>query len=182
MPRMTLKALRQQAPVQDRNDPALTRPVVDRGRHTAVRLLPRTISDLREMSRDFADAAIAEVAWRAIGTWLMKDHPAPDRLRYPVATASAAVHTIREQDRHSLRWPRYDGNASVPIALDGLTPAQIGEAKAVASDTLNDWEASGCPYLTERTIGDAYRYLAGTPAFIRKYTHPDDRAMNKEYQ
>lgn len=159
---LTLKALRQNAPRQDRNDPALvpSKAMPWNTRKVAINLFPRTITELREMSRDFGEAAVSDVGWSAVLAWLMKAYPISDKLKHPYSMAMDAVTIARDHDRYRLGWPRHDGSAPATAALFGLTPDRQRESMAVADDTLAAFEAAGCPYLDERRIAETYSYLA----------------------
>ena len=142
------------------------------GRKVVTPLFPRTLDELRTLSRDFGEAAVAEVRWAAVLCWLMKADPRPN-LRNPLAVVSTALSVVQENDRYRLGWPCWRGNERMPPALDGLSLDCQREAKLVAAETLAEWEAAGSPYLDTARLKSAYQYLTSCPAFIAKYLGPD---------
>jgi|GEM_PF-6995259 len=174
----TLKALRQNAPRQDRNDPPLVPTTLpqwqtarDGNRYVAISLYPRTLDELRNMGRDFGDAAVTQVRWNAVGVWLMNDYP--PLIRNPFSVAQSAIVMAREHDRYHLGWPHHEGATWPTPELDGLTPDYQREAKRVAIETLADWEAAGSPWLDPSRIKTQYQLLTSSPAFRSKYIGAD---------
>jgi len=176
----TLKALRQNAPQQDRNEPPLVPTALphwhtarDGSRYVAISIYPRTLDELRTMGRDFGEAAVTQARWDAIGVWLWKECPSPAGLRNPYTVASAAVDMMMGHDRYHLGFPRYDGAEWPTPALDGLTPECQHEVKRVAAETLADWAAAGSPWLDPSRIKTHYQLLTSSPAFRAKYIGAD---------
>ena len=185
----TLKALRQAAPRQDRNDTALVPTAQpqwtsarDGSRFVAISLYPGSLEELRTMSRSFGEAAVADVRWGAIITWMMKAEPSLDCLRNPYPVVQTAIVLMQEHDRHYLGWPHHDGAAWPVPVLDGLKPDCQREARLVAAETLEDWEAAGSPWLDASRIKSAYHFLTSCPAFRTKYIGPDHAAINTQEQ
>jgi hypothetical protein len=180
----TLKTIRQNAPGQDRNEPALVAKDAphwttgrDGSRYVAFSLYPRTLDELRTMSRGYGEAAVAEARWCAVGLWLMKAYPS---LANPYPVAQTAIEMMREHDRYHLGWPHHDGKAWPTPVLDGLSLDCQREARLVAAETYADWQKAGSPWIDARHIKAAYQLLTSSPAFINKYIGPDHGTANNQ--
>ena len=182
--RRTLLAIRQSVPEADRHEPALAPSNLpqwatarDGSRYVAVSIYPRTIDELRQLCREYGEAAVCDLHWSCVVIWLMN---APDKadLSNPFAVASVAVGMIWERDRTRLAWPRHDGEEWNPPALNFLSPDVRDEAELVAAETLSDWERAGKPYMGRDRIRCTYQHLIGSPDFQKKYVRPLDD--NKE--
>jgi len=184
----TLKAIRQDAPRSDRNGPALApRPAPqwvmgrDGSPYVHIYLFPRTLDELRSMSREFGDGAVAYVQWGAVTTWLM-NQPHELDLRNPRQVALASVMIVRDYDRQRFGWPRHDGKEWNRPQIEFLSPDVRKEAELVAAETMEDWKKAGMPHLGRNAIRRAYLFLTTTPAFRTKCVPPMAEDATKETQ
>lgn len=127
---------------------------------------PRTLDELRQMSRSYGEAAVAEARWGAILGWFLVG-PEEGALSNPSSEAWEASRLTREHQHYHLGWPRHDGkeHERPPPALDGLDPVYRQEVERVASETLADWERAGCPSMTLQRLKSTYQHLISSPAF-----------------
>lgn len=125
---------------------------------------PRTLDELRQMSRSYGEAAVAEARWGAVSTWFI-GVPKPDELSNPQEQAWEAAEMMRQHQRYHLRWPRSGGKQWPAPALDGLDPVSRQEAERVAAETLADWERAGCPRLSAHSIKQVFQCLLTFPGF-----------------
>lgn len=174
MANRTLKAIRNDAPEPDRNDPALalnqprwaSRP--DGSRYVRIYLYPRTLNELRDYSRSFGKAVVMEAEWGAVGVWLMNQPPEAD-LSNLCRAALRAVPLVRDFDRYRLSLPAHDGRDRPSPALFALSYPEQDEALRVAADTMWDWRREGQPHLGPDRIKAVYQNLVTSPAFIARY-------------
>lgn len=127
---------------------------------------PRTLDELRQMSRSYGEAAASEVRWCAITGWLLVG-PEEGALSNPSSEAWEASRLTREHQHYHLGWPRHDGREHERLtpALDGLDPVYRQEVERVALETLADWKRAGCPGMTPQRLKSAYQFLISSPAF-----------------
>jgi hypothetical protein len=171
----TLKTIRREAPEPDRREPALTRSpephwakARDGTAYVHINLFPRTLDELRKQCREFGDAAVADLKWHCVLTWLM-NQPHETDLTNPYRVAQTAVLLVRDQDRVRLGYPRHDGRSWDAPFLDALSPELREEAERTAAETRCDWAKAGRQYLGERAIRLAYKHLVSCPPFASKY-------------
>jgi len=152
----------------------------DGSAYVHISVFPRTIDELRKLSRDYGDAAVAETHWGCVLTWLMHE-PHETDLSNPCRVAMVATHMVHEHDRIRLGWPRHDGYPWNPPALDYLSPDVREEAERVAAETLSDWEKAGKPYMGGTKIKRTYLALVSCPDFSRRYVRPinDNEEQNE---
>jgi len=136
----TLKTIRQNAQVQDLTAPALVPKDAphwmtgrDGSRFIAFSVWPRTLDELRTMSRDYGEAAVAEARWGGVHLWMMKEEPSLGGLRNPYPVVQTSIAMMKEHDRYHLGWPHHDGKEWPTPVFDGLTPDCQREAKLVAA-------------------------------------------------
>lgn len=180
-PLRTLKAIRQNAPEQDRNDAALrlaARPLPPaplRPNPSAIRYdgpWPETHHELKVWAKDYGEAAVAEALWSSILIWLTNPARVPPvGLTNDITVAANVAEMIREHHRFHLGWPckRLD----VLPALDRLNLDCRREAERVAAETLADWERLGDPALAKTRIIQAYHMLRISPAWAASYPETD---------
>ncbi|QDC36472.1 hypothetical protein [Sphingobium fuliginis] len=125
---------------------------------------PRTLDELRQMSRSYGEAAVAEARWGAVSVWFM-DGPKPDELSNSREQAWDAADMVRQHQRYHLRWPRAGGKQWPAPALDGLDPVSRQAAERIAAETLADWERAGCPRLSAHSIKQVFQCLLTFPPF-----------------
>jgi hypothetical protein len=125
---------------------------------------PRTLDELRQMSKGYGEAAVAEAKWGAVSSWFM-DVPKPGELSNPRQRAWDAADMVRQHQRYHRRWPRMGGKQWPAPALDDLDPASRQEAERVAAETLADWERAGCPRLSVQSIKAVFQCLLTLPKF-----------------
>lgn len=178
MSKRSLKAIRRDAPVSDRVETALTptepqwAEARDGSRYVRVSIYPRTVDELRRLSREYGEAAETMLLWSCVVSWLMSGPDSAD-LSNP-GVAGTAISLVQEHDRVRLGWPSPEGKPWKPSALEYLSPAVRAEAEQVAAETLSDWRRAGKPHLGETSIKRTYQYLVSCPAFANKYVRPLD--------
>ena len=125
-----------------------------RGTYAPVHLFPQTIEQLRDRSGEYADAAVAEIQWGAVTTCSMQGMEFSNSWQ----VVNVAVMHCRAEDRMRLGWPDYLGRMHTP-AFHDLSPEAQSEARLVGAETLADWRAADCPYLTSDSIKRTYCYI-----------------------
>ena len=185
---MTLQKIRRGVSAAESNQPAPvpnTAPqwaiALDGSRYVSVSIFPRTIDELRTLSREYGEAAIADLRWTCVTVWLM-NQPHEIELRNSCRVASVAVRLVHEHDRQRLGWPRHDGGEQPPSALDFLSPDARLEAERVAAETLSDWEKAGKPFMGQSKIKRTYQYLVSCPAFSSAYVRPLNDNEEQEWR
>jgi len=149
----TLKNLRKDAAPEDRGSEALTptpapadwfRPA--HTRYVPVSLRPTTLDQLQIACGSYGDAAVQDARWGATLLWLMRLPPRRDKLSNPPEVTSRAVFLCRENERVAAAYPSLSGKP-FPNLMAELSDADQSTLRAVASDTMGDWERDGSPGL-----------------------------------
>lgn len=154
---LSLKKLRELAPPQDRDVPALATP--PRPSFVRYSYYATTLDELRDKCGPHGDAAVQEAVWAAIATWLMND-PEAGCLTNPNRVASTAVTLVQISDRARLDYP--SGIAGTPHddRLPAMSPDVQAEARLVATETMADWERAGRPGITPERIKQIHQFVA----------------------
>ena len=154
---LTLRKLRELAPPQDRDLPALaslpSKPFI------RFSFYATTLDELRDKCGPHGDAAVQEALWSVVATWLMND-PEAGCLTNPMLVASTALTLVQISDRVRLGYP--SGIAGKPHTdrLPILSPDVQAEARLVASETMADWERAGRPGITSERIKHIHQFVA----------------------
>lgn len=174
----TLRDIRRDAPEPDRRQPALTPAPTphwatarDGTAYVYISMFPRTLDELQKQCREFGRAAVADVQWQCVLTWLM-NCPHEADLSNPAPVAMTATQLVRDHERVRLGMPRHDGKAWNPPALESVSPAVRQEAELVAAETLEDWRKAGSPHMGRNHYRSSYLSLTSSPAFRSKYVLP----------
>ena len=174
----TLRDIRRDAPEPDRRQAALTPAPTphwatarDGTAYVHISMFPRTLNELQKQCREFGRAAVADVQWHCVLTWLMNGPHEAD-LSNPAAVAMTAAQLVRDRERVRLGMPRHDGKAWDQPLLDQLSPEVQAEAERTAAETRADWTKAGRQHLGERAIKVGYQHLVACPTFTEKCVRP----------
>jgi hypothetical protein len=160
-----LKAIRQEAPEQDRNGPALASSQ-HYSESVQARFWPRNLKELRKHSREFGKAVLRDVEWSCVTVWLL-NQSSDAELRNPPQVVRTVVLMVREYDRFRFNYPRHDGSEARFPTLEYLSSDTRQEALRVAAETLLDWRKAGRPHLDPKRIRAAYQHLISCPWFLQ---------------
>lgn len=125
-----------------------------------------TLEQLAEKCGPDAEAALANVHWSAICTWLMHA-PAKGALSNPMVAAIRSVGLARDHDRSRLCYPDHTGRRHrCPFA--DQTPEAKADALRLAAETRADWEKAGKPHLTRDRLKSEQQYVHACRAAAAK--------------
>lgn len=164
----TLRRIRQDAPRQDRGEPALRHTPAQwkpgqGSRYVPARLYAATLDELRDRMGRYGEAAVQEAVWSAVTTSLMKDEIVRRE------GTMAAVQQYHAYMRGFTGCPDWrGGDCRVMPAPDDATMALAHEARAA-------WEAAGEPRLADK-IKQAQQYITACLAHRNKDTQTEGDA------
>lgn len=122
-------------------------------------LRARTLEALRAWCPTYGEAACRHAEWGAVCVWLMKG---PRDGRHPVNSASLATILLSEADQERLGFPIL-GAGTPTFHISALPDEVRAEVERVATETFEDWEREGRPFLAgsvERAQKLIQAYLA----------------------
>lgn len=156
--RRTLKVIRESAPPQDRDLPALASlPSPPFVRYS---LYATTLEELANVCEGVGEAAVQETLWSAVMAWLMRDTWGnPDMVSNPLAVASTSVVLVQTNDRVRLGYPSGIDGKPHDDRLPALSPDCQAEARLVASETMADWERAGRLHMTANRIKTIQQFV-----------------------
>lgn len=164
----TLRHIRQDAPRQDRGEPALRQTPTQwkpgqGSRYVPARLYATTLDELRDRMGRYGEAAVQHAVGSCVSAALMKDEIAHRE------GTMAAVQQYHAYMRSFTGLPNWrGGDYPVMPAPDDATTALAHEARAA-------WEAAGEPRLADK-IKQAQQYIAACLAHRNKDTQTEGEA------
>ena len=156
--RRTLKIIRENAPPQDRNLPALaslpSKPFV---RHN---FYASTLDELRDKCGPHGEAAVQEALWCMVMVWLMREASDDETaLTNPMRVATTSVMLVQTNDRVRLGYPSGIDAKPHDDRLPALSQDCQAEARLVAAETMTDWERAGRPGITANRIKQVHQFV-----------------------
>ena len=107
-----------------------------------------TLEDLLTRCGDHGEAAIVDVRYGAIRSWLMGLHGDTSLiLAHGYQQASEALRIVGDEELYQLGCPTSEGKAR-SSAFEGLTPDYRCEVIRICIDTLADFKRAGSPGLS----------------------------------
>lgn len=164
----TLRRIRQDAPRQDRGEPALRQTPAQwkpgqGSRYAPARLYAATLDELRDRMGRYGEAAVQQAVWSCVSTALMKDE---------IARREGTMAAVQQQRVYM--W----GLTGLPDSRGGdypVMPAPDDAATALAHEARAAWEAAGEPRLTDK-IKQVQQYITACLTHRNKDTQTEGEA------